>query len=98
MCYNNTSDPIECAVRVNSSATLDCTVTGNPQPTVTASTDSGNAAALVNDSISFNVVAYEDAGNYTCIASNGIGSNTTKTFTVQVAGQFQAYEVCLDVW
>ncbi len=88
MCNENTSDPIECAVRVGSSATLDCTATGNPQPTVTVASNvsENNFRVDENNMVNFTDIVAGNAGTYTCTASNGIGTNATKAFLLTVTG------------
>ncbi len=88
VCNENTFDPIECAVCVGSTASLDCTATGNPQPTVAVASNVSESNFRVdeNNMVNFTDIVAGNAGIYTCTATNGIGANATKIFLLTVTG------------
>ena len=79
--------PITQTVKENQSAVFQCSVTGNPKPTVTWL--KGDSAPL-NDRFSFDRdgrlevrhVTLDDAGKYTCVGRNLLGTaNKTAMMT-----------------
>ncbi len=67
---------------------MDCSVIGNPQPTVTVASNVSETNFRVdeNNMVDFTDIVAGNTGIYTCTASNGIGTDATKEFSLEVAG------------
>lgn len=72
---------------VGNTVLLPCALTGNPEPSVAWTRDSGilpvNRTVNTPIGIAIDEVQVEDTGRYTCTATNIFGS-TTKTFNLVV--------------
>jgi len=67
-----------------SSITLYCNATGNPTPKITWTKHGNNTVLNAGESFTVNNITRQQAGDYTCIAKNGIGSEDNATITVTV--------------
>ncbi len=74
--------------RQGNSLTLDCQPAGNPPPTVSwlrdgaAVTESSRVSVDDSGRLVFTSVFSTDAGGYTCLASNSIGSASANTVLI----------------
>ncbi|XP_051235929.1 ADAMTS-like protein 3 isoform X2 [Dicentrarchus labrax] len=80
-------------VRLGSNLTLDCPVTGVPQPNVTWHRKNGpldaGAVSLQSGSLWIRNVSLHNQGTYSCTATNAIGNSTAST-VLQVYGPYPA--------
>ncbi|KAE8296917.1 ADAMTS-like protein 3 [Larimichthys crocea] len=80
------------SVRLGTNLTLDCPVTGVPQPTVTWHRKNGSdtgAVVLPSGSLWIQNVSLHNQGTYSCTATNTIGKSTAST-VLQVYGPYPA--------
>ena len=78
--------------------TLECSASGDPHPNITWIKD-GVPASQFNASGYFLYlvdVQREDAGSYTCTASNGFGDNVTATGIVNIRCKY--YKISFSAW
>ncbi|XP_022810214.1 deleted in malignant brain tumors 1 protein-like, partial [Stylophora pistillata] len=67
-----------------SNVTLYCNVTGNPSPNITWIWEDTGEVLGRNEELTFSAVKRSQAGNYQCLAWNGIGNMSTKTCSLDV--------------
>ncbi|GAA6229837.1 ADAMTS-like protein 3 isoform X1 [Lates japonicus] len=70
------------SVRLGTNLSLDCSVTGVPQPTVTWHRKNGlgsGAVSLPSGSLWIRNVSFDNQGTYSCTATNAIGKSTAST-------------------
>ncbi|XP_031425571.1 ADAMTS-like protein 3 [Clupea harengus] len=79
--------------RVGANITLDCPVTGVPQPTVSWHKKegplNGNAQLLFNSSLLLQNITLQNYGTYSCVAANPIGKSAASSH-LHVSGATQA--------
>uniref|UniRef100_A0A3B3QZ72 Ig-like domain-containing protein n=1 Tax=Paramormyrops kingsleyae TaxID=1676925 RepID=A0A3B3QZ72_9TELE len=89
------------SARHGANITLECPVTGVPQPSVTWSKDGGdlppNAVPLRRGSLFLHNVSMENVGSYFCWASSPLGRSVASSLLL-VSGGFQIYDVLEWFW
>ena len=81
------------AVELQSSVSLQCTFVGNPPPNVTI-TGPNNVTVSQSGSATVNNLSRHEAGIYTCIANNGIGSSVSRTADLVVYCMYYIWLCC----
>ena len=84
-------------VTEGNNATLLCDATGNPAPHITWIRQTTGDVLSTNGRLVVSSVARSEAGDYVCHASNGVGSNSSRTCNLNVLCKFtkNSYSVCL---
>jgi len=86
-------DPQTRAVTEGNSVTLSCNVSGNPEPSISWTTNGFQVNTTINFRISFSADKKQltitnakrtDNGNYRCVANNSLGIATSDAATVDV--------------
>ncbi|XP_035660172.1 hemicentin-2-like [Branchiostoma floridae] len=81
---DTTVTPASVEEREGDPLTLTCTSDGNPAPTFTWTKQGGGGQLPTGDVVQIQSLTREDAGTYTCTASNGIGNPQAAAGTVDV--------------
>ena len=65
-------------------ATLQCSVTGNPVPSTAWIRQNTEEVVSYDEILILPNIKRNESGSYECLAWNGIGNNSTKSFTIVV--------------
>ena len=77
--------PLNQVVNENSSFSIYCNATGNPQPSITWKRMGLNSKSFpVGEVLTVRRAQLEDQGKYTCFAYNGIGITATASVNVEI--------------
>ena len=82
------SDLITCIIMTGTNGTLQCSATGSPNPNVTFTVNAttSNNIQFMNNQFTITSAVAENAGTYTCNASNSVGS-VVRTYRLFVRGK-----------
>lgn len=94
-----TAQPQNTTVTLGSNATFTATVTGNPTPTYQWKFNNGNIASATGTSYTITSAQTNNAGTYSMVASNSLGTATSSnaTLTVYIPLTFTAQPTNLTV-
>ena len=82
------SDPITCTIMTGANGTLQCSATGSPNPDVNFNINAttSNNIQFMNNRFTITSAVAENAGTYSCNASNSVGSDV-RTYRLFVRGK-----------
>lgn len=72
--------PMKHAITENQSAVFQCSVGGNPKPTITWLGKSGTPLRSMDGRLDVRHATFDDAGEYTCIGRNALGITSQTAF------------------
>lgn len=89
-----TLDPVSQTIATGASFTLTATATGSPTPTLQWYKGVTALPGQTSSSYTVGSATVDDAGSYTVVATNAVGSDTSAAATITVSGGASAY----DTW